>query len=1019
MGSKERRIEFHNGGGRASLRSVFGLNSKELEEHLSSSGWSPTPIQSASVETLSKGNDGLLVAATGSGKTMAAVLPLLDRCLKEGWQGLSILYITPLRALNRDVDRRLHNIASSVGLSVGLRHGDTTQSDRQKQVRNPPTVLVTTPETFQVMFSGHRLVSMLQNVKAVVIDEVHDLSASERGWQLSLGLARLERLSGTKVQKVGLSATVGNPTKVAEWISPQCVPIVVEGDRRTEIEVQSAQSDALDEAAGFELGLSPRAHASLRILGDRISEKSPCLVFVNSRNAAETVAQRLQTISPHLRIGVHHGSLASETRRAMEDDLRKRELNALICTSSLELGIDVGSIAHVIQMRSPRSVDRMLQRVGRAEHHLEGVGRGRVISWEADDIAESAVIARRALQGDIEDIEWRRRPYSVVANQLVQMARCWGVVAIDEATSIIAEAHQFEDWSREDTIEVARILEDNWLLNLSEQAEQRPWWTWNKVLWQESLLLCKDRNLPDEPPRPAKGETSAPIGFEELKMPIPARYSKGWFSGGSRTWEYARNHLSMIPDNQSYRVRDAVTRRSLGSVDEAFVLSLDSGGDDEDGRRRHFVMAGRTWQVIDADPEQEELLVSPISDQGTAPVWSGELPPTPAAVAREVGRLRHMLAADVDAVEPSEDEFDQYATFCRESLDVSDYPLDDVSRALLLENVLSHLDSAGTLPTDRCITIESREEAIVVNSCHGNRINEAIAHLLQALASMKSGKMGRILVEATRITLQMGGLSSEEVLQWLNDTPPDAVEGILSVTLPNSRQVRWRFAEVAKVFGILRKGVDPRKINLRALLRRYKGTVVMQEVLGRLFHERMDVEGAADLLRSIQSGQTDVRITPPGTLGISAKGERDLLMPNWSNVQVRERLESRLMNERAVLCCLRCRTIKSFRVARFERLELSCASCRGSMFACAREGLKDLLEKTVASKEKADIDRMNRCAEAIKRRGIEAVLCLMGRGIGETTTTRLLRSVAPGDRQGLLESIHLAEVNYARTRRFW
>ena len=1014
-----RGFEFHNGGGRASLHSVFGLRNEALEEALAESDWSPTPIQSASVDSLLEGSDCLLVAATGSGKTMAAVLPLLDRCLEEDWQELSILYITPLRALNRDVDRRINSLAQKIGLTIGLRHGDTSQSDRQKQVRNPPSLLVTTPETFQVMFSGHRLVNMLRKVRAVVIDEVHDLSASERGWQLSLGLARLEALTGNKIQKVGLSATVGNPKEVAEWISPQCEPIVIEGDRRTEIEVQTAQIDAIDEAAGFELGLSPRAHASLRILGERITEKAPCLVFVNSRNAAETVGQRLQTIAPNLRIGVHHGSLASDTRKIMEDDLRNRELDALICTSSLELGIDVGSIAHVIQMRSPRSVDRMLQRVGRAEHHLAGVGRGRVISWEADDIAESAVIARRAHRGDIEAVEWRNSPYSVVANQLVQMARCQGVVAIDEATEIIANSHQFRDWTRKDTIEVARILEDNWLLNLSEQAEQRPWWTWNKVLWQQSRLLCNNEKLPEEPPRPADGEDTAPAGFEELKMPIPPKYSQGWFSGGGRTWKYARNHLSMIPDNQSYRVRDAVSRRSLGSVDEAFVLSLDSGGDDEDGQRRHFVMAGRTWQVIDADPEQEELLVSPVNDQGTAPVWSGELPPTPAAVAREIGKLRQLLAQDVGALEECAEEFDQYSTFCREDIDISTYPLDDVSRSLLLENVLDHIDSAGTLPTDRCITIESRDEAIVVNSCQGNRINEALAHLLQALASMRSGKMGRILVEATRITLQMGGLSSEEVLQWLNDTPPDAVEGILSVTLPNSRQVRWRFAEVAKVFGILRKGVDPRKINLRAMLRRYKGTIVMKEVLGRLFHERMDVEGAADLLRSVQSGLTNVKITPPGTLGISAKGEKDLLMPNWSNVQVRERLESRLMNERAILCCLRCRTTKAFRVARFEKLELSCANCKGTMFACAREGLRDLLEKTVASKDKADLDRMNRCAEAIKRRGIEAVLCLMGRGIGETTTTRLLRSTAPGDRQSLLEAIHLAEVNYARTRRFW
>ena len=266
---------------------------------------------------------------------MAAVLPLLERCKNEDWEGLSIIYITPLRALNRDVDRRLQDIATAIGLRVGLRHGDTTQYERTKQVKNPPHLLVTTPETFQVMFTGHRLLAMLSNVKVVVIDEVHELASSERGWQLSLGLARLQALTGNDVQKVGLSATVGNPNEVAAWLSPQAEAISVGGMRATELIVESANPDVSDEASGLDLGLSARAHAALRLLAKRIEHNSPCLVFVNSRSSAETVAQRLEAIATHLRVGVHHGSLASETRQQMEDELRAGDLHALVCTSSL------------------------------------------------------------------------------------------------------------------------------------------------------------------------------------------------------------------------------------------------------------------------------------------------------------------------------------------------------------------------------------------------------------------------------------------------------------------------------------------------------------------------------------------------------------------------------------------------------------------------------------------------------------------------------------------------------------
>ena len=296
---------------------------------------------------------------------------------------------------------------SSVGLKLGLRHGDTSQAERNKHTRNPPNLMITTPETFQLMFTGSKLRELLRTVKAVVIDEVHEMADGERGWQLSVGISRLENFKRSSVQKIGLSATVGNPHQVAKWLSPSAEPINAVAPRTTELFVDAMIQTPEDEVGSLELAISPRAHATLRGLADIVSKKSPCLIFVNSRNSAETVAQRLQAIAPDLKIGVHHGSLAKETRTQMEDDLRNGELQGLVCTSSLELGIDVGSVNHIVQIRSPRSVDRMLQRVGRADHRLGGVGRGHLLSWEGDDIFESAVIARKAVDGEIEPVEWR------------------------------------------------------------------------------------------------------------------------------------------------------------------------------------------------------------------------------------------------------------------------------------------------------------------------------------------------------------------------------------------------------------------------------------------------------------------------------------------------------------------------------------------------------------------------------------------------------------------------------------
>ena len=340
---------------------------------------------------------------------------------------------------------------------------------------------------------------------------------------------------------------------------------------------------------------------------------------------------------------------------------------------------------------------------------------------------------------------------------------------------------------------------------------------------------------------------------------------------------------------------------------------------------------------------------------------------------------------------------------------------------MLADTITRHIDATEALPDQQTITIERRSEALVINICQGTLINETIGHLLLAMASTQTGRWGGLLVEATRIHLSGADIEPEQVIGWLNELPADGIEGLLSVTLPNSRQVRWRFAQVAKTFGILQNGVDPRKINLTALVRKFRGTIVLEEVLNKLYYERMDIEGAKDVLRGIQSGLIDVIVTPPGPLGLSDRSQRDLLLPNWDNEAVRAQLRLRLMNERAVLCCLKCRAIRRFRVERYPELKnpKECISCKGQMLVCAREGLEKMLEEWVASEEESDRNRMIRNASLVKTHGYHAIVCLMARGVGEATAQRILRKGHNSDIESLLQSIHHAEIEYARTRRFW
>ncbi|MFL2971142.1 MAG: DEAD/DEAH box helicase [Candidatus Thalassarchaeaceae archaeon] len=987
---------------------------RELVEHR---GWKLTPVQEAAAADLVEGENRILVAPTGSGKTEAAVLPIASRALKENWNSLSILYITPLRALNRDIDRRLANLLEPLGISVGLRHGDTSQKERTKQSKNPPNLLVTTPETAQIMLLGSRLRKHLAGVKAVILDEVHDLAASERGAQLLIGLERISALEGSsgRFQRVGLSATVGNPDEVANWMSAGAKPIFGPAPRTTKVIVHRETPTAEDDLLAGEWAISPKSIAALRHLAQTLIEDSPSLVFVNSRSTAETVAQRLASIVPEIQVGVHHGSLAAETRREMEEALRAGELHGLICTSSLELGIDIGSIRRVHQLNSPKAVDRMLQRVGRAEHHLGGTGRGDVLAWEIDDIAECAVIARRAMAGELEGVEWRYDPAIVAANQFLQMAAERSVVSLSQATELLKRSTIFPQWTEEDTLAVLRVLDDRWLIRLIEKPRQSDPTIWHPKLWKG---LAKKANVgarpadlvPEErPPWDEEYEDAQKSRWRRaMVLHLPESLSSGWFSPAGKLGRNRTEHISMIPDEISYKVRDAVTRRILGSVDEAFVLSLNDVGEDDAGRPRRFVMAGRTWMIVDADPEQSELLVAPVKDTGEAPVWAGELPPVPIEVAQEVGRLRRSAATAIGVMEARKGD-----------VDFENYPLSEVARADLLNAVAEHIDATENLPTDTTLTIESRDSAVVLNTCRGSKINETLAHFIQAMGSMREGKMGTTLIDPYRIAFQVPGTTAAHVIEWLTTTSPDALEAVLRMTIPNGRALRWRMVQVARKMGVLQKAADPRRVNMQGLMQRYRGTPVVEEALSKLFHERMDIEGTMDLIRDIQQGELEIFHTPSGPLGLSAKSERDLLLPAWSDAQLRERLETRLLAERAVLICLNCKEKSRGRVGRMQQRIEPCGKCGGTMRACSPERMESMLTGWVTSDDPKERGRMQKNAELIQTHGHDAVLALMGRGVGEETATRLLRGLSRGNRVSLLRAIHNAELQYAKTRRYW
>ena len=501
----------------------------------------PTRAQSAMIPAVTAGKSVLLVAPTGIGKTEAAMLPLLDRLVREQPPGIHVLYITPLRALNRDMLRRMEFFGQALGLTVGVRHGDTPQGERLKQARKPPQIMITTPETLQIMFTGKKLRDALANVKVVVVDEIHELAGDERGAQLSVGLERLADIAG-EFQRIGLSATVGSPQDVASFLGGSGRKVIVvkaQMPKGLEISVVYPKAGKEDKSLADIIQTEPEMAAAMRVCRKMVEGHRSTLFFVNTRDTAEYLASRYHVWDEKFKIGVHHGSLSKHVRVEMEEDFKAERLKALICTSSLELGIDVGSTDYAVQFGSPREVARLVQRVGRAGHGVGRTSEGLVVAQGVDDAAEAAVIARRALAGEIEEVPIRKNPMTVLANQIVAHAMTHATGDPEALFAAVRRTWVFRDLARTDFDRVAAFLGD------------------------VRTIAIRDGNI----------------------------------RKSARTIEHYFENISMIPDEKTYRIIDITTRRHVGQLDEAFVASFSD-------HRMPFIVKGNPWRIVDIEGDQ-------------------------------------------------------------------------------------------------------------------------------------------------------------------------------------------------------------------------------------------------------------------------------------------------------------------------------------------------------------------------------------------------------------------------------
>lgn len=546
-----------------------------------------TPPQEEAIPFILKGENVLLVAPTGSGKTEAVLLPILDAFIRTRPQeGISILYVTPLRALNRDMLKRLLFWSQELGFRVEVRHGDTPQQERRRQSLKPPDFLVTTPETLQAILPGRRMRNNLKTVRWVIVDEIHELAQDRRGVQLTLGLERLRQVATEGFQIIGLSATVGSPEEIGRFLAGterRIKTIVVPTPKETKYFVEMPYPTEEDHSLAQRLYTAPEAAARISRIAEAVDAHRSTLIFVNSRQNAEMLGSKFNLLRKDM--AVHHGSLSREERIRIENDFKEGRLKGLICTSTLELGIDIGSVDHVLQYMSPRRVSDLIQRVGRSGHRLDRISEGLVIGVSTDDVLESVAAIQRARQGFLEPIQIHQNTLDVLAHQIAGcLMDSEGRVESSTVLQLARHAYPYRDLPEEAFRKVVEYMNKQGYLRVDGAA------------------LIRTR----------------------------------------RTRNYYFENLSMIPDERRYPVIDLATQQSVGILGEEFMLFNARVG-------VNFIVRGRVWQIQKIG-EDGRVYVIPVEDPTAAiPGWDGEMLPVPFDLAQHTGRLREEVARALNA----------------------------------------------------------------------------------------------------------------------------------------------------------------------------------------------------------------------------------------------------------------------------------------------------------------------------------------------------------------------------------
>ncbi len=804
--------------------------------------------QKFGVMNIHKKQNILISAPTGGGKTLTAFLSILNNLVTMAAEGtleskVYSLYISPLKALNNDIHKNLieplaeiNELAKTKGVElqeirVGIRTGDTTAYEKVKMAKNPPHIFITTPESLAIVLTTKKFVEAFKHVKYCIVDEIHSIG-NKRGVFLSLNLERLNNLTKKIPIKIGLSATVEPLEEVAKFL------VGIDENRKVKIaKVQANKKLDLDVLTPVEnIIWENKPHIHLyHMIHDLVKEHKTTLIFTNTRSATERVVNYLKDKFPveytDINIAAHHSSLSKDHRFQIEEELRNGKLKVVVCSTSLELGIDIGYIDLVILLGSPKASSRALQRVGRAGHKLHDTAKGRFIVMDRDDLVECSVIQKEMYEGKIDNIHFPHNALDVLSQTIYGMAinNPW---KISDLLTLIRKSYCYQDLTKEDFLSVISYLSGEY--NLEK----------NRV------------------------------------------YSKIWYN--SETKEIGKRgkmarvlymtNIGTIPDESFVTVKLAGGgNEKIGAVDESFMNRMKKGD--------VFVLGGKKYMFQYTKGMNLYVRAAP-NRNPTIPSWFSETMPLSFDSALEISRFRGLMKEQFEKKKSKE----KVKEFIKQHLYVSEPISEEIYTYFFQQYEFSEIPDTKTITIEKYIDERDDKKYILVNSMYGRRVNDALSRALAFVMGHRNKRDVEIGISDRGFYLSSEKWDIEKAFEKLDS---NNLEKVLKEAIEKTDVLNRRFRHCAtRSLMILRtyKGVQKsvRKQHMKshfliASVRKISQEFpILKEAKREVLEDLMDIERTKELLDKIKNKEINisyhtVKIPSPFSLNLILQGHLDLM----------------------------------------------------------------------------------------------------------------------------------------------